>query len=287
MVVLSVSLFGSFIVRQKLLSLVVLFCVQLNAFEILPQCEETEALGFGEWNIAIDGESVLMQTFLRQNDLVFDVGGNHGEWSTFALGYQPSIQIMAFEPVPPVFEDLKIILGDYSNVQLFNYALSDKIGVTSFFYYPEADGLSGFYYREVLRGDHPDPLIIEVEEQTLDFFCEKNGIKEIDFIKIDTEGAEWKILQGAHGLLKNRKIRAIQFEYGGCYVDAKTTLKDVMQYLTGNGYLIFRIMPTGLIHISKWVPSLENYHLSNYFALRKEDLPGYSLVEFNDLAELF
>jgi FkbM family methyltransferase len=264
---------------RNLVAFTVLACVQLNAFEIVEQSKETEGLGFGEWNIAIDGESALMHAMLKPNDLVLDVGGNHGEWSTYALRAQPSIRIMAFEPVPPVFADLQANLGGNGNVQLFNYALSDKTGTASFHYYPEADGLSGFYYREVLRGDHPDPHVIEVAEKTLDLFCKENGINEIGFVKIDTEGAEWKILQGARDLIENRKIRAIQFEYGGCYIDAKTTLKDVAQFLTTHGYLIFRIVPKGLVHIAKWESSLENYHLSNYFALRREELPGYKLMD--------
>ena len=255
-------------------------CVHLNSFEILAQCKETKALGFGEWNIATDGEATLIEKFLKPYDLVFDVGGNHGEWSSCALKRQPTVQIMAFEPVPPVFKSLKEALGLYSNVRLFNYALSDQGGTSVFHYYPEADGLSGFYYREVLRGDHPDPLILEVEQMTLDSFCESNGITKIDFIKIDTEGAEWRILQGAKHLLKNQQIRAIQFEYGGCYIDAKTTLKDVILYFKENRYIVFRIIPTGLVHIANWEPSLENYHLSNYFAICEGDLPGYDLTEF-------
>lgn len=258
-----------------------LLFTRLAGFEILPQNETTKNLGFGEWNIAIDGEATLMQQFLGPNQTVFDIGANCGEWSQFALKTQPSINIYAFEPVPPVFERLKNTLGQNKNVKLFNHAISDKIGLALFHYYPEADGLSGFFYREVLRGDHPDPLILEVPEKTLDTFCLENNISFIDFIKIDTEGAEWKVLTGAKELIKNHQIKAIQFEYGGCYVDAKTTLKSVMAYLGENGYVLFRIMPKGLIHIAKWEPYLENYHLSNYFAIRQEDMPSYSLIRLN------
>ncbi len=263
---------------MKILLLCLFTC--LNAFEILPQNDSTHNLGFGEWNIAIDGEAVLMKEFLKPNNTVLDIGANCGEWTQFALNTEPSIKVFAFEPVPPVFERLKLTLGKYSNVKLFNHAISDKIGIALFHYYPEADGLSGFFYREVLRGDHPDPLILEVPEKTLDAFCYENNISEIDFIKIDTEGAEWKVLTGAKSLIQNHKIKAIQFEYGGCYVDAKTTLKSVMTYLSENGYILFRIMPKGLIHISKWEDRLENYHLSNYFAIRQEDMPEYALIHF-------
>lgn len=247
--------------------------LSLNAFEVVPQNDSTFKLGFGEWNIAIDGEADVIRQFIGPNQVVLDVGANCGEWSQFALKTQPSIQIYAFEPVPPVFERLQTTLGNNSHVKLFNHAISDKNGVAQFHYYPEADGLSGFYYREVLRGDHPDPIIIDVPEKTLDTFALENNLSHIDFIKIDTEGAEWKVLQGAKNLIQNRLIRAIQFEYGGCYIDAKTTLKSVFNFLTENGYLVFRIIPNGLVSINQWEDRLENYDLSNYFAIRQEDAP--------------
>lgn len=267
--------------RNALFFLLTLFsCNPLSAFEILTQNEETSALGYGNWNLITDGEAILIREFLKPKDVVFDVGGNHGEWSSFALNFQPTIQILAFEPVPAVFKMLENNLKSHSNIRLFNCALSDQIGKAVIHYYQGSDGLSGFYYREVLRGALPDPLHIAVEQTTLDAFCKSNGITKIDFIKIDTEGAEWKILQGAENLLKNHQIRALQFEYGGCYVDAKTTLKDVIMYLKKNRYIVFRIFPAGIIHIAKWESSLENYNLSNYFAICEEAFPNYALTEF-------
>ena len=249
---------------------------RLASFEIFSQCPSTEKLGYGDWYIDTDGELVLMQQLLKPGNVVFDVGGNHGEWSSFALQAQPNIQLFTFEPVPPVFEILQKTLENYNQVQLFDCALSDQIGISEFMYYPEADGLSSFYYREVLRGDHPDPQVIYVQQETLDHFCEAHAIQKIDFMKLDTEGSEWRIFKGAENLLKNHQIRAIQFEYGGCNVDSKTTLKQMIAMLTDNAYVIFRIIPTGLILISKWEDSLENYHLSNYFAICEEDLSIFS-----------
>ncbi|HSW85934.1 MAG TPA: FkbM family methyltransferase [Rhabdochlamydiaceae bacterium] len=221
-----------------------------------------------------------MKRFLKPGNLVFDIGGNCGEWSQYALKTEPSVQIMAFEPVPSVFERFRTLMQSQNNIRIFNYALSDQKGEAAFHYYLEADALSGFYYREVLRGELAEPQLILVQQETLDDFCAGNEISKIDFIKIDTEGAEWRILQGAKNLLKNHQIRAVQFEYGGCYIDAKTSLKQVIRFLTDNHYVVFRIIPSGLIHIAVWKGSLENFDLSNYFAICKEDMPGYELVRF-------
>ncbi len=94
-----------------------------------------------------------MQAFLKPNQVIFDVGGNHGEWSSFALGIAPNIQLHVFEPVLPVFLSLYQKLSSHQNVHFNQCALSDQNGKTQFHYYLDADdGLSGFYYREVLEG---------------------------------------------------------------------------------------------------------------------------------------
>ena len=102
---------------------------------------------------------------------------------------------------------------------------------------------------------------------TLDSFCKKNQILHIDFLKIDTEGSELGVLLGAHNLLTNKQIEIIQFEYGGTYPDAGITLKEVYNLLEKNGYRVFRIIPNGLIQISRWRDALENARYSNYLAI--------------------
>jgi hypothetical protein len=64
-----------------------------------------------------------------------------------------------------------------------------------------------------------------------------NNIKNIDFLKIDTEGYELNVLKGFEEFLENVKI--IQFEYGGTFLDNNTKLNDVITYLTSMGFRKF------------------------------------------------
>lgn len=248
-----------------------LACNELHAYDVVMENAATEDLGYGDWYIHTDGELHLMQQLLRPEAVVFDVGANMGEWSLHALGVEASIHLYAFEPLPVVFTDLQDKLSAYPYAQAFNLALSNQIGKTTFCYYDETyefSGLSGFYVREVLKNDHQPPKLIEVAQDTLSHFCLDHGIKQIDFLKIDAEGAEWLILNGAKTMIEENKIQAIQFEYGGCYLDAHTKLEDIFYFLTSRGYALYRIMPHGLIQITKWNPRLENFNLSNYVALK-------------------
>ncbi len=255
------------------LSCLTLTCV--NAYDIVDESEKTKSLGLGDWYIHSDGELHLMQQLLRPNDLVFDVGANVGEWSLYALQVEPSIQLFSFEPLPLIYSDLKGKLAKYTNAEVFNLALSDRSGKANFCYYDETydfSGLSGFFVREVLKADHKPPKIIRVDQLTLPDFCLEHNIDKIDFLKIDAEGAESMIIKGAREMIESQLITAIQFEYGGCYIDAKATLKEIYDLFVECDYAVFRIMPNGLIRIAQWGDHLEDFDLSNYVAVKRDAL---------------
>lgn len=266
---------------KKIFSFAVPICclsLSLNAFSIFLESEATRKMGYGDWYIEKDGELSLMEHYLAPGHIVIDAGANCGEWSQFALQTEPGISLFAFEPVLPVFNLLNQNLSGYENVHCYNKALCDTLGKGSFHYYDETverSALSGFYYREVLRGDFQEPKVIEVDLETITHFCSKEGIDRIDFLKIDTEGAEWKVLLGAKEMIAAHKIGVVQFEYGGCYIDAKTTLEEIFHFFRENDYYVFRIVPNGLVYIYEWSPSLENFDLSNYCAVCKEDLNAF------------
>jgi hypothetical protein len=76
---------------------------------------------------------------------------------------------------------------------------------------------------------------------TLDTYCELNNINEIDFIKIDVEGAEKYVLDGAKRLLSSKKIKSGMFEVGQTLSDAGTSTEEVCELIESYGYKIERV----------------------------------------------
>ena len=109
---------------------------------------------------------------------------------------------------------------------------------------------------------------LDIPQVTLDDFCVENDIQSIDFVKIDTEGNEVNVMRGARRLIDKQCIGMIQFEYGGTYVDAKTTLKDVFPLLKRN-YIICHLLPQGLLPL-EYSEGLETFRYSNWVALSKD-----------------
>jgi hypothetical protein len=62
------------------------------------------------------------------------------------------------------------------------------------------------------NGGSSGPTTQPVPMTTLDAYCEKHGIRQIDFLKMDTEGLEPFVLDGAQECLKNRRISTIVLE---------------------------------------------------------------------------
>lgn len=80
---------------------------------------------------------------------------------------------------------------------------------------------------------------VEIETNTLDTFCQAEGIEEIDLLQIDVQGAELQVLEGASALLA-RSILAVQseVEFSHLYVN-QPLFADVDTYLRKQGFTLF------------------------------------------------
>lgn len=222
--------------------------------------------GYGNCNFETNGEVDVIRDFIKDGDIVFDVGANKGEWSQSVYQYHKKGTIYSFEPLSRLNSLLKKNLKS-TGTKVFCLAMSDICGELNFIEYQNETTLSSFYDRPILQ--KMPHHTVKVLTTTLDIFCKEYAIPHIDFLKIDTEGNEYKVLLGAQEMLQSGLIKKVQFEYGGTYTDSKTTLKQVFDFLIQHDFKIYRIAKNLLIHIDHWDNSLENYGYSNYLACRE------------------
>ncbi len=135
---------------------------------------------------------------LKDIKVVFDVGART---DTDYFDIFPEAEYHLFEPNSEFFEELKAKVGDRKNVYLNNFGLGDKEGEIS--YNPV---LQAFSEGEAWRGDGPSLLV-----KTLDWYVKEHNIQRIDFLKIDAEGYDYKVLLGGTEAVK--LCRYIQYEH--------------------------------------------------------------------------
>jgi FkbM family methyltransferase len=147
---------------------------------------------------------------INPGDIVIDCGGNVGIFSALAIDMGAS-RVLSFEPFPNNFELNK---KNNPNVEVFNFAVSNKSGeIIELLYTHTGNGGHTIMESEIIRTpNHFQHKNIFVKTITLDDIISENFIDHVDFLKIDTEGAELKILEG---LSDNNldKIKSISLEY--------------------------------------------------------------------------
>jgi len=152
-----------------------------------------DGLWYLNYSHAEPGVAKVLSENLKRGDTFIDVGAYIGYYSVLARTIVgESGKVVSFEPNPESYEILRrnIELNRYANVVAENVALSDEEGTLKLFIGRAKDSSSLFLAEGV-----DEKRYITVRVTTLDNYCQSHGIAP-NFVKIDAEGAEYKILKG-------------------------------------------------------------------------------------------
>lgn len=187
-------------------------------------------------------ERIFYLEYLREGMTVFDVGANVGELTLlFSRCVGAAGSVHAFEPTGAGFERLETVCRAVllRNVRLHRLALAEEEGSVRLHVYDD-DYLS--WTTQALRplenyGINVKPRAVEeVAATTVDLYCERNGVAEIDLLKIDVEGAELQVLRGARRMLGARRVRCVTFEFGQTTFDMGNSPAQLEAYFKDAGY---------------------------------------------------
>ena len=162
--------------------------------------------------------------------VVLDVGANIGMFSLFVARHRPAATILAFEPLPALFETLQANTGLYApGARLFPFGLADRERREEFVFYPRYTMMSGrsesadpegeiqvvkrFLENARAQGvegdaaallEHADELLEgrfqgelqEVPLRRLSDVLREQGIERVDLLKVDVQRAEMDVLRG-------------------------------------------------------------------------------------------
>jgi len=226
--------------------------------------------GDGNSDMATNGELAVLRAMMPTCRIVFDVGAHTGSWTEAVLALNPAVAIHAFEPAASSRAALEAKRLP-ANVMVRKLALGARIEQRALFTFGAHAELNSFYAHTLPAGypiDAPEGSET-VEVTTLDAYCADHGIREIDFLKIDAEGHDLKVLQGGAGKFATQAVGAAQFEYGGTNIDSRDLLKDFFAFFQELRYELYKVRPGGLMPQHRYDARLENFAYQNWLAVRR------------------
>ena len=223
-------------------------------------------------NDNLSGEKHLLNVILKtfNKPIIFDIGGNVGNYSNSIKSLSKNSIIYSFEPHPKTYGILKLNADKYG-YNAYNYACGDKESKLQLYdYEDESSGTEhASLYKETFDNlYHKKVISYEVDVITLDKFVLDNKINKINLLKIDTEGNDFNVLLGAKECLHKNIIDIIHFEFNSMNVYCRVFFKDFFDLLIN--YNLFRLLPKSFIPINNYEPiHCEIFAYQNIVAVNK------------------
>lgn len=171
---------------------------------------------------------------VESGDVFLDVGAHAGLYTILAA--KKSAQIYSFEPNPVNLRYLQenIKINGFENITVVSKAVSNVSGVFQLYFSKEETALSS----GVRQNDREESLC--VESITLDGVASVYGWKNVKILKIDTEGNDLKVLEGATETLKKCK-----------FVIVEDNSEATKQFLVDRHFKVSTFKPSGYLLAEK------------------------------------
>lgn len=184
-------------------------------------------------------ETCFMKKIIQPHFICLDIGANVGYYSLLFASLAYKGKVYSFEPVPLGYHLLmaNIEINNFENIEAYNVALGEKNGRRSF---SVASDSAFSSFKDV--GRKKIKKVIDVDVVPLDEFVRENKIEKIDILKMDVEGAEKLVLNGAKNIFSNDnllpKIMMLEL-YDKNFIKYQTSVSEMTQHIRDLGYRMF------------------------------------------------
>ena len=210
------------------------------------------------------GEVWLRKMVAPQCFSFIDVGANVGEWLAAIVAEKGTQQFaaLAFEPSSSAFTSLQKRFAGDARIELVEAAAGDAPGQAEFF--EEYDSGKGSSIVSDFNRATGTRRTIDVT--TLDREVAKRAWNAVDYLKIDAEGYDLRVLRGSSSLLQQQRVGIVQFEYNRAWQLAGDTLYGALSLLKGYGYETYVLKRDGLYTLNYMLYE-EYFEYSNFVAV--------------------
>ncbi len=182
-----------------------------------------------------------------EKPIIFDVGAHQGVYSVLFRKIFPTSVVYAFEPFGDTFSRLKENTASDPSIHPFNFGFSNREG-TEIFHSNMHDGTNSLFSTNELssqtwgEGVLDTKNVVQAEFKTIDSFISAMAIPRIDLLKIDVQGAEYLVMEGAARTCKKESIQLIYNEIiTQPTYDGQKRLDEVLTCFYDSGFDLFDI----------------------------------------------
>ena len=258
------KLLGLFLVYTKLCYI---FKIRRNGYKLIFFPTALSVTLFQDKN-AWRFEEIFLEKYLRENDVVIDVGANIGNVGIRAASLFKSVKVYMIEAHPEVYKfmTLNIELNGLKNIIPFNLAVGNRENDSVKFSNQLSDDLNSVLMTQ------EEGILVPIRK--LDSLVRS---EHVDFLKIDVEGFELGVLQGAVGILNN--VSCIMFEsWDEHFQKYGTNSTEVFAFLKEYGFFILNWNDGAIVQINSEHRSLV---CENLFAVKDIDYFKRRLGQLN------
>jgi len=198
-------------------------------------------------------EFIFLHRFLRPDMVAMDVGANLGEYTVFMAKRLARGRVFSFEPMKSIRDLLveNINLNGFSNVQVFDYGVSDRKQTLNFHEIDDGnEGLGTFYPGLKKSTKHEEILLKPLDEEFSSLRFDR-----VDFIKIDIEGGELFALKGAAVTIRKYRPLVMVEVSEENYKAAGYATSDVAAFFGRENYKPYTVNKKGdLVECSEMPP---------------------------------
>lgn len=167
---------------------------------------------------------------------IVDIGANAGNWTKKAMEYFPYAYYTLVEPQSELVDNMRAIFKRNKKVFLHTMGLSNVKGTFKLALHPTRDDSASFRFSEE-EIDELDLKQVEVTMDTLNNLLLNSQLPIPDIIKIDAEGIDIKVLEGASNFFGKTEVFLVEATISN--KSMKNTLYAVIDFMKDKGYRPF------------------------------------------------
>jgi FkbM family methyltransferase len=188
-------------------------------------------------------DNAFLKNYIPEHAVIIDVGANIGQFNIFCTNYLLAKRVYSFEPLKETYDKLIV---NVNSKDCYNFAISTKKSLR--LYIPGTTLMASSYPR------NRDNLSEEVSTVKLDDIDRIKNERQIDLLKIDTEGSEYDVLISSGEILNKTKYLLIEASVArpseGTIVDIISLLKSKLRNI--------KLIDVGYIyHLEQKVDSID------------------------------